>query len=309
MKVPTVSVVIPTYNYGHFISGAIDSILGQSFLPEEIIVIDDGSTDNTAEIISQYLSKENSVNIVYFKKQNSGPASARNEGIARVQAEFTLLLDADDKLLPKAFENLIQPILHNQAIDLVVGAYVLIDSRGNEHYRSAPLLRRTTRENFKAYLRKKISIVHGGFLTRSTVLRRIRYPEYLRCSEDQSVFAQLLATANSMSISEPVVQILHHNDSLRHNASLSIDSGLKVVDAIFDSEILSLDLFKYKNECYARRCLSVFRTLYKANRDNEAVYYYWLAVTVRPYSLLKLSYLTKYFRLKVRKYYQKFRKY
>ena len=71
---PKVSVVIPTYNYAHFVGEAIQSILDQSFRDFEIIVIDDGSTDNTAEVVSTFPVR-------YFYQENQGLAAARNSGI------------------------------------------------------------------------------------------------------------------------------------------------------------------------------------------------------------------------------------
>ncbi len=87
-----VSAIIPTYNYGKYVSEAIDSILEQSYKSIEIIVIDDGSVDNTAEVLKSYSDK-----IHYFHQENSGLSAARNTGIKLAKGEFIAFLDADDK--------------------------------------------------------------------------------------------------------------------------------------------------------------------------------------------------------------------
>jgi glycosyltransferase involved in cell wall biosynthesis len=94
-----VSAIIPTYNYGKYVSEAVDSILEQSYGPIEIIVVDDGSTDNTAEVLKAYGDK-----IHYIHKKNAGLSAARNTGIAAAKGEFLAFLDADDKWKPNKIE-------------------------------------------------------------------------------------------------------------------------------------------------------------------------------------------------------------
>jgi len=98
-NIPKVSVVIPTYNCAQYIAEAIESVLNQTYKDFEIIVIDDGSTDNTQEIIKPYLNK-----IKYIYQQNSGPSAARNRGIKEANGEYIAFLDADDIWLPQKLE-------------------------------------------------------------------------------------------------------------------------------------------------------------------------------------------------------------
>lgn len=94
-----VSVIIPTYNYGEFISDSIESVINQTYKDFEVIVVDDGSTDNTTDIIKKYKNR-----ISYFYKENGGPSSARNYGIKNSKGEYICFLDADDIFLPKKLE-------------------------------------------------------------------------------------------------------------------------------------------------------------------------------------------------------------
>ncbi|MFM6207508.1 glycosyltransferase family 2 protein, partial [Planktothrix sp.] len=88
---PRVSVIIPTYNCDRFLPEAIDSVLMQTYQDYEIIVIDDGSTDQTCQVLESYKHK-----IRYFYQENQGSAVARNLGIKQAQGEFIAFLDADD---------------------------------------------------------------------------------------------------------------------------------------------------------------------------------------------------------------------
>lgn len=92
---PEVSVVIPCYNQGQFLAEAIRSALEQDYPNKEIIVINDGSTDNTREVVNRYRDK-----IVYIEQPNKGAAAARNEGIRAAKGEYIAFLDADDVCLP-----------------------------------------------------------------------------------------------------------------------------------------------------------------------------------------------------------------
>jgi len=91
-----VSVIIPTYNSDKYLSDSIESALAQTYPHVEIIVIDDGSTDNTKKVVEPYLGI-----ITYLYKENAGPASARNLGIAKSHGEYIAFLDADDYWLPE----------------------------------------------------------------------------------------------------------------------------------------------------------------------------------------------------------------
>lgn len=88
-----ISVIIPTYNSSRYIEEALESILNQTYRKTEIIVVDDGSIDNTKDILKRYIDQGK---ILYIKKENGGPASARNTGIKIATGNYIALLDADD---------------------------------------------------------------------------------------------------------------------------------------------------------------------------------------------------------------------
>src|SRR3954452_15388536 len=93
---PTVSVVIITYNYGRFIAGALDSVLAQTRPADEIIVVDDGSTDDTAAEGGGYADQ----GVQYLYQPNAGMSAARNRGIRASRGDLIAFLDSDDRWLP-----------------------------------------------------------------------------------------------------------------------------------------------------------------------------------------------------------------
>ena len=96
---PKVSVIIPTYNSAQYIAEAIESVLAQTYKDYEIIVVDDGSIDNTREVLKPFMDK-----IIYVYKENGGQASARNLGIKMSKGEYIAFLDSDDIWLPQKLE-------------------------------------------------------------------------------------------------------------------------------------------------------------------------------------------------------------
>jgi len=92
----SVSVIIPTFNRAVLLPRALDSVLGQERAPDQIIVVDDGSTDNTFEVVKQYQSS----GVQYFHQKNAGPGAARNLGIEHALGDFIAFLDSDDQWLP-----------------------------------------------------------------------------------------------------------------------------------------------------------------------------------------------------------------
>lgn len=116
---PLISVIIPSYNYGHFISDTLKSLLAQTYSNWEAIIIDDGSTDNTKEIVKEFLRKD--TRFRYFYQPNQGQSKAKDTGLKQVRGEFIQYLDADDMIESKKFENQVNIFLSDPSIDIVYG--------------------------------------------------------------------------------------------------------------------------------------------------------------------------------------------
>lgn len=136
MNTPLASIIITSYNYGRFLREAIDNALRQTYPRTEVIVVDDGSTDDSRAIIESYGSS-----IVPILKTNGGQASAMNAGFQASRGDVVLFLDSDDVLFPTALEKSI-PLLRNQAIVKVHWAVWKVDPEGNrtsDVFPTAPL--------------------------------------------------------------------------------------------------------------------------------------------------------------------------
>lgn len=115
-----ISVIIPCYNYGHLIQDTIESILQQSYRDLEIIVINDGSSDNTEEVVKKCAVKDSRVQ--YFKFPNAGLGASRNRGLEIAKGEYIQFLDADDLIESKKFELQLKLFAENPNTDIVYGS-------------------------------------------------------------------------------------------------------------------------------------------------------------------------------------------
>ncbi len=110
----TISVIIPTYNYARFLGEAIDSALAQTYTPLEVIVVDDGSTDETPEILARYRDRIRAV-----RQRNQGVSMARNAGIAAARGDYFAFLDSDDLWLSRKLERQLARFAADSALGLV----------------------------------------------------------------------------------------------------------------------------------------------------------------------------------------------
>jgi glycosyltransferase involved in cell wall biosynthesis len=122
---PLVSVVIPCYNQAHFLGEAIESVLAQRHPRLEVIVVDDGSPDDTSEVAARYPG------VRCVRQENQGLSAARNAGLRHSGGEYVVFLDADDRLLPEAIEAGLRGFEAHPECAFVYGDYRVIATDGS----------------------------------------------------------------------------------------------------------------------------------------------------------------------------------
>ncbi len=163
---PKVSVIIPTYNCAQYISEAMESALAQSYQDFEILIIDDGSTDNIKDVIKGYL--DNFPNKVrYIFQENHGLANARNTGIQNAKGEFIALLDADDRWLPDRLEIGVREIEADPTVGLVHANITFM----TEEWKSIRTPRRN-KEFLSGYIFEHIFLRHADISCPTILFRK-----------------------------------------------------------------------------------------------------------------------------------------
>lgn len=118
-----ISVIVPIYNIEKYLPRAIDSILNQTFKEIELILVNDGSTDSSGEICERYAKLDRRVKVLH--KENGGAASARNKGLNICTGDFISFVDGDDWIEKEIFEELLEPMMMDQEIEVSIGTHVL----------------------------------------------------------------------------------------------------------------------------------------------------------------------------------------
>ena len=183
------SVIIPAYNAELFLAETLDCVLSQSLKDIQIIVVNDGSTDKTAEIIAEYAKKNSNILPIY--QENSGVSAARNNGISHAEGKYTLFLDSDDIFTPDSFKNIINALEKSNA-DMAI---CRITSFGYGGKQINPVAESLSKEDFIECTDKRLLwnflISNKCFRTEMIKSSEVRFPP-LRYSEDGAFTMQLV---------------------------------------------------------------------------------------------------------------------
>ncbi len=288
MDNPLVSIIIPTYNYGRYIGRALASLASQDYKPLEIIVVDDGSTDDTRNVIAR-----SGLDVTYIHQANGGVSSARNAGLAAATGTFIAFLDADDYLLDGAISMRAGILLSRPDIGIVFCDTCTEDAEGNLHYRREAAKDIESDRFYEDLLLRHLRFQTSTAMVRAETAKRFLFPDDLANGEDLVYFSKVFFAVKGYFIAKEAVVNLHHADSLRHNVGEIVRQDISFVSAILDDPYYAGALEYMRGELTSKRHLELFRRLYLSGRLREARSHYAKAVAIRPASLFRLSYLSK----------------
>ena len=259
---PAVSVIIPVYNAEHYLCKCVKSILCQSFTDFELILVDDGSDDNSSQICDDYASKDFRVRV--FHKKNGGVSSARNHGIDEAKGKWIMFVDADDSLDVDAI-NVCFPFMNDYDIIRFSMNYVMKEDGSENH----PFdIVDEPKDNYlsKIVSRKTILGVCGGLYRRSLFVKNnIRFDTNLVCGEDWVVLTALLANAiNCKIINIPLYQYTKYNEksctaSIKYENCLSTKRALGQIDKLLKDKYG--DHSKFRHALLASKCRIMYSLL------------------------------------------------
>lgn len=219
---PKVSVVIPAYNTAAYLPEAIESVLQQTYQDFEILVVDDGSTDNTAEVASRYTPR-----IRVIEKENGGPASARNTGMQQAAGEYIAFLDSDDAWVQDKLAEQVGLLDRNPSIGLVFGRAQMVRQVGNKRqlsevigYTESPTLKFLLFGNF---------IPAQTVLFRSACLEQVGYmkeSDALPVAEDYEFWLRFAKHYPLAGINRTLAYYRIHENNLLGSGQ-DIEKGLK----------------------------------------------------------------------------------
>ena len=290
MPSPFFSVIMPTYNRADIIASAIKSVIGQTFRDWELIVVDDGSTDNTKSIIQSFNDKR----IIYIYQENSEKCVARNNGIHHASGLYITFLDNDDYYLPihlEVFFNRIQQLQQPVAM-LISGLYI---EEGNSRY-SHPLYDsgKTTALRFVW----NTFIVPGAVCLHKNILKKYRFSEKFYLWEDRHLWLRILTEFPLIQIPVYTVVLVEHTERLTRRFYSRISAhDVKIyfnsIEDLFQShgtklirEISPAD----KRNFIAAKAWTLAQISVKNAQLRETIYLMQKLITNKPTVLLKPLY-------------------
>jgi len=289
---PLVSMVIPTYNYADYLPTAISSCLQQTYGNLEIIVVDDGSTDNTTAVIEKFRES-----IRYIRQANQGVSSARNRGLEEARGSFITFLDADDSLTTDSIEMRAQILNDNKDADFVISA-TLSKHAPDE----TPYLHDETGQSFfserlyEDLLCRRISFATCAVLMRTDVAKMFAFPTHISNGEDIVYFTKVFFRRKGCFLSTPTAITFSHPDSLRHNIEQLKKQGIDFVTAIIDDPYYKGALDHLRKDLLSNRYIELFRRYYAAGEKVLARECYRKGIRTSFRKLSRIDYRIKFIR-------------
>ena len=223
-SVPLISVIVPIYNSEHTLRKCVDSLLAQTFKQFEVLLINDGSTDNSAKICDEYQLIDSRVRV--FHQLNGGVSSARQLGIDNAHGKYSIHADPDDWVEPNMLADLYQKAISESA-DMVICDFYINDYRKEEYCKQEP----SVMDN-EVILKEMFTCLHGSTcnkLIKNELYSRykIHFPQEITFCEDLFIVASLLLKPIKVSY---VSQAYYHYVRDKQHNSLSLRYNEKVLE-------------------------------------------------------------------------------
>lgn len=237
---PSISVVIPGYNNGAFIADTLATVLNQTHQPDEIIVIDDGSTDDTERVVKSF----SDARIRYHRQENQGVSVARNHGISLARSELIAFLDSDDRWRPHTLERQLQLMIECPQAICCFGNFVRFENTSGQYlpdqftfypelsrvparHLSLPNSFLVERDAFKWFIAfGEFPAYTQSMMFRAALIRDVRFdPELVRCQDADFVLRVMLRGPVAFT-SEVLAEVR------RHPGNATRDVGMMALDKL-----------------------------------------------------------------------------
>lgn len=239
---PKVSIIIPVYNGENYLKEAIDSALNQTYNNIEVIVVNDGSIDNTEEIALSYGKK-----ILYYKKSNGGVSTALNLGIKKMSGDYFSWLSHDDLYLPEKIETQINYLFQNNLINtntILYSNYIIIDQNSEE-------IKKVILDTKVLNVKREYALLRGAINGITLLIPKKGFDdcgyfnENLRCAQDYDLWLRLQQKYKFIHIINVLTQTRIHNeqDTLTNPKVISEGNMLwiKMIESVLDERKVFLE--------------------------------------------------------------------
>lgn len=267
-----VSIIVPAYNAEKYIAEAIQSVMDQTFKDWELLVIDDGSTDSTANIVKSF----SDARIILVQQENRGVSNARNKGLDLAKGKYITFLDADDVLPPRSIEVRVEYLEKNSDMNLVDGNIVVKDMdmkndiRVYEPYYNGELLPRLVALDSRVFF-------NVCYMFKRDILGDVRFKENMTHAEDLLFYMELssLYPVQYGFVSETIYWYRSGHTSAMANLSGLEDGYLQLIQEVRNLQNISkTDFFIFKTKIAKIMFLSWLSQKQIANAVKSVLYIY-----------------------------------
>ena len=229
---PTVSVIIATYNYGRFLAGAVESALGQTFGDLEVLVIDDGSTDDTQDVVLPYLADPR---VRYYRIGHAGVAAAKSSGVRLARAPLLAFLDADDLWLPAKLERQLPLFRRDPDLGVAYTRRLVIDEQGREvAYEHPPLHRGWV---LGPVFRNNAFVCYSSTVVRRAVIDDVGpFDEGLPLAVDYDLWLRIARRYRFDYVDEPLVKYRTGHGNLSRRAEERLAVARRIMQRFLDED-------------------------------------------------------------------------
>ncbi|MFR9649727.1 MAG: glycosyltransferase [Rikenellaceae bacterium] len=260
-----VSVIVPIYNVGSEIEACLNSLAAQDYSHYEVILVNDGSSDNSAETCAKYCQKSELFR--YIEQSNQGVAAARQVGVEASKGEFVIFVDADDSLPQGAISTLVQSIENEDSIDIVCSGYRVHTFKKNYSKRLTPLTL-SQDEWIKALLLDEVSHEPWAKIFRRRLFNKESFPR-LKRGQDWLSNIEVASRVNRVRmINELCYNYNHRTSSTMRTHSYNLLSDKELCDKVKAILQQSNIYEKYRDEHSRMSLNQIFITLAKGTRVN-----------------------------------------
>jgi len=286
---PKVSIVIPAYNAEAFIEETIDNAFKQTITDFEMIVVDDGSTDRTKQVIEKYTDK-----IIYIYQKNQGTSAARNTGIYCAQGQYIAFLDSDDIWFPSKLERQINYLESNPKIDLVGCDAELINENGksfNKFYSKGKKYDVSPDEMF-AQLLKKDFIPISSVVVKKSLARALGGFDLSMDCEDYEFLLRAVQKYNIAFIDDVLMQYRISPNNKSQNLERQHRDIIKIMNKFVNAENVNLAIRKKFSSSHYGLGYALFEKdkFVEARKEFLHSVYYWPFLNLKKYILLMMSF-------------------
>lgn len=275
-----VSIVVPAYNAGKYITETIDSVIAQTYTKWELIIVNDGSKDNTPQVLENYSKKDSRIS--FITKQNTGVSDTRNTGIEKAKGEFIAFLDADDVWLPHNLEKKINFLLDHPETDYVYSNMLQAD-QFLQNQILAPVGKDTNiLEDLLLWNGEVIPGPSSNLLVRKKCLDAgIRFDRRLTTIADQNFSVQLAAKYKGKLLDEALWIYRVIPGSMSKSLQVMENDSLQTYAIYKEHNYFKSDAFRRK--CFSSMYLIVGASWWKdGNNKTKGLYFLFLAFLSSP---------------------------